>query len=465
MAVTKARTSLQILFDSNIDLQNNYRVTGALDPTAAQDVATKNYVDSIAQGLDIKQSVRAASTANINLSAPGASHDGVTFNNGDRVLCKDQTTAAQKGIYIWNGASVPMTRAADFDSWEKIISAFVFVEEGTLNADTGWVCTNNAGGTLGTTAITFTQFSGAGTYQAGNGLTLTGNAFSANLDASGALEFNSGAMRVKLDGSTLTRGSNGLKVTDNTYAPIAHVGSGGSSHPAATTSVNGFMSSGDKTKLDGIATGAQVNQNAWTHINANGTTLSATTATDTFILTPSGAISISGSSKTVTIGIGVDNSTIEVSSSKLRVKASGITASHLATDAVQTTKIQNNAVTAAKIAAAAVGNGLTGGGGSAITVGAGDGIIVNTSSVQVDPSCVLVFSRYVKEVFTNHGGEPPYSFTLTYTPSKTQLMFVFLNGYLMNEGTGNDYTISGTAITFLFALKSSDVVVVHYYKG
>ena len=89
MAVTKARTSLQILFDSNIDLQNNYRVTGALDPTAAQDVATKNYVDSIAQGLDIKQSVRAASTANINLSAPGASHDGVTFNNGDRVLCKD----------------------------------------------------------------------------------------------------------------------------------------------------------------------------------------------------------------------------------------------------------------------------------------------------------------------------------------------------------------------------------------
>jgi len=91
------------------------------------------------------------------------------------VLVKNQTTTSQNGIYAC--AAGAWARTSDANSWTEYISAFVFVERGTVNADVGFVCTVDAGGTLDTTAITFTQFSGAGTYVAGDGLTLTGTTF------------------------------------------------------------------------------------------------------------------------------------------------------------------------------------------------------------------------------------------------------------------------------------------------
>ena len=153
---------------------NAQKITGLADPTAAQDAATKNYVDSVAQGLDVKVSVRAATTANITLSGT-QTIDGVAVIAGDRVLVKNQTTTNQNGIYVV--AAGAWTRSTDTDTWTELVSAFTFVEEGTVNGDTGWVSTVNAGGTIGTTAVTFSQFSGAGTYIAGAGLTLTGNTF------------------------------------------------------------------------------------------------------------------------------------------------------------------------------------------------------------------------------------------------------------------------------------------------
>lgn len=160
---------------------NSQRITNLAEPSASTDAATKNYVDSVAQGLDVKASVVAATTADITLSAP-QTIDGISVVAGDRVLVKDQTTASQNGIYLV--AAGAWTRALDADTFAELISAFVFVEQGTVNSDTGYVCTVNAGGTLGSTSITFAQFSGAGTYVAGNGLALTGNSFSVTGTAS-----------------------------------------------------------------------------------------------------------------------------------------------------------------------------------------------------------------------------------------------------------------------------------------
>ena len=174
---TQVRTSrLDQLTAPNASVSLNAQLlTNVADPVNAQDAATKSYVDSTAQGLDVKGSVKAATTENITLSGT-QTIDGVALIAGDRCLVKDQSTASQNGIYVV--ASGSWTRAADLDVWTEFPGAFTFVEQGTTLADTGWVCTANAGGTLGATNVTFTQFSGAGTYTAGNGLALAGGSFS-----------------------------------------------------------------------------------------------------------------------------------------------------------------------------------------------------------------------------------------------------------------------------------------------
>jgi hypothetical protein len=145
------------------------------DPVSALQAATKQYVDNVAQGLDVKASCIAATTANISLSG-AQTIDGVSVVAGDRVLVKDQTAPEENGIYV--AANSTWSRSADANTWDELRSAFTFIEQGTLYADTGWVCTIDAGGTLGVTAVTWSQFSGAGTYTAGTGLTLTGSVFS-----------------------------------------------------------------------------------------------------------------------------------------------------------------------------------------------------------------------------------------------------------------------------------------------
>jgi len=158
-----------------------YAVTGqvATSPTSDTDIANKAYVDSVAQGLDVKASCVYATTNNITLSglAVQAGGDWVsTLTAGDRILVKNQTAQAENGIYAASASG--WTRTSDMNVWSEVPSAFTFIESGTTLSDTGWVCTSNQGGTIDVTPITWSQFSGAGSYLAGTGLTLTGNTFS-----------------------------------------------------------------------------------------------------------------------------------------------------------------------------------------------------------------------------------------------------------------------------------------------
>jgi hypothetical protein len=151
-------------------------------PTDDAHAATKGYVDAARSGLDVKQSVRAATTAPINLSADlenGDVIDGVTLVTGDRVLVKNQSTGSENGIYVVV-ASGAASRSTDADTNAEVTAGmFTFVAEGTTNADSGWVLTTNDAINLGSTALTFAQFSGAGQITAGAGLTKTGNTIDA----------------------------------------------------------------------------------------------------------------------------------------------------------------------------------------------------------------------------------------------------------------------------------------------
>ena len=331
-------------------------VTVTQDPTTSLQLATKQYVDAVAQGLNTKAAVLVATTANITLSGE-QTIDGITTSLS-RVLVKNQTLPANNGIYLSNPAA--WTRAADASTWNQLISAYVFVEEGTTQADTGWVCTVDPGGTLGVTAVTWAQFSGAGSYTAGTGLTLTGTQFSltapvtAALGGSGQTSYTTGDILYASAATTLSKladvatgsalisggvgvapsyGKIGLTTHVSGTLPIANGGTGQTTASAAFNALSPITSTGDLIIGNGTnsATRLAIGTNGYV-LTSNGTTASWQSSTGgvtsfsagTTGFTPStgttGAITLAGTLNVANGGSGATTFTAGY------LKASGTTA-------------------------------------------------------------------------------------------------------------------------------------------
>ncbi len=272
---------------------NGIEITNGATPTTAASLATKAYVDAVAQGLSIKNSCRLATAAAlpavtlvgstlVAVSVGVLTIDGQAVALNDRVLIKDQVAGAQNGIYTCTTAGTSLiafilTRATDSDTSAEIVGEFTFIEEGTANAASGFVNTNSGTITVGTTAITYTQFSGAGEITAGAALTKTGNTLDVSVDGS-TLEVNSDALRVKAGGV----GANELAstaVTPSTYGDGTHVGQ-------FTVDADGRITAASAVSISGVAPGsaAVATDSIW---DAKGD-IAAATGADAAVVVPVG---------------------------------------------------------------------------------------------------------------------------------------------------------------------------------
>ena len=231
-------------------------VTVTQDPTANLDLVTKQYVDAIVTGLTIHSLCRVASTANIAALSGLLTIDGVTVANNDRVLVKNQNLSQNNGIYT--ASSGAWSRATDMNVWSEVPRAYVFVDQGTTQANNGWVCTAATTGIIGVTAMPWTQFSNAVQYSAGTGLTLTGAVFSITNTAVTAAAYGSSTAI-----PTFTVNSQGQLTAAGTSVVIA---------PAGTLSGTALASNVVSSSLTSVGTIATGVWNGTTIAIANGGT-------------------------------------------------------------------------------------------------------------------------------------------------------------------------------------------------
>lgn len=167
--------------DDNLDV-NSFKIVNLQSPENNNDAANKGYVDNSIQTIDAKNSVRVKATENINITAPGntaSSFDNVSLVEGDRLLLSQQTNKVENGIYVYQSDTLPLLRASDADTNEKVSAGhFLFVEEGSAYANSGWLLSTNEPITLGTTELEYVQFNGADSFIAGDGLVSANNTIS-----------------------------------------------------------------------------------------------------------------------------------------------------------------------------------------------------------------------------------------------------------------------------------------------
>ena len=408
-------------------------------PTLDNHLATKAYVDGVATGLDVKNSVRVISTSNITLSGT-QTVDSVALVAGNRVLVAGQTNTAQNGIYVV--AAGAWARATDADNTpgdEVSTGMFTFVEQGTAFAGSGWVMTTENPVVLGTTGLDFAQFSTAGLIAGGAGLVKTGTTLDV-VSANGGIVVNANDIALTLNGTSLEVTPTGLKLRD--------IGVGNVMIGDGTGKGRGVTISGDVTiDVNGVATltPGSVDGNA---IADGGVALAklASGAAGQIIVVNAGGVpayaTMSG------------DATIDATGNLV-----------IAAGAISGTKLNNGSVSLTKLFTIPAGQIIMGtSAGNATVTLSGDVTVSQAGVVTINSATVVRVADIVKsEVPAGAVNGVNTSFVLANTP-KVGTVDVFVNGILQDVGAGNDYTIAGSTITMLYTLTSGDKLRVSYFK-
>jgi len=238
LTATWTFSDLRGTFGANVSA-GSFKLTNLANPVADADAATKQYVDGVAQGLDVKASCVAISkAANITLSGT-QTVDGVALSAGNRILVAAQTNAVDNGIYVV--AAGAWSRSADMAVGSNAAGAFTFVEQGTAFADSGWVCTSDAA-VVGTDALNWSQFSGAGQIVAGEGLSKVGNQLNVNVGQGLEIISDNVQAKIKPDGGLQAFVGTGLQVKLN-------AGATGNLAPAIDSSAQGLAIKVDNSSI------------------------------------------------------------------------------------------------------------------------------------------------------------------------------------------------------------------------
>lgn len=482
MAVTKIGLGRQT--DLNANAQ---KITGLLDGTAATDAATKGQLDAVAAGLDSKASVRAATTTAGTLASSFENADvidGVTLATGDHILIKDQSAGAENGIYVVNASGAP-TRRSDFDTSAKVTGgATVFINEGTVNADSNWTLITNDPITLNTTALVFTQTSGLGQITVDSTIVKTGNQL-ARAAITGDITISSGSNASVIGANKVTLG---MQATLAANSAIANA-TGGTATPTAVPMVSAPTASAIAIR--------DTNANARFNNAVSGLTTTATAAGTTTLTVASTHIQQFTGSTTQTL-VMPDATTLSVghsfrvtnrSSGAVTVNANGggllqlmaagssaeFTAVTIGTaagtwDVDYRTASSGGTVTSVSVVSA---NGFNGTVATSTTTPAitltttvtgllkGNGTAISAATAGTDYVVPTTFVDRETPSGTVNGSN--VTFTLANTPiSGTES--VYLNGILQDPGAGNDYQISGTTITYGVAPLTGDKIRVSYRR-
>jgi hypothetical protein len=381
-AINAAKIASSTITSAQVALGGAFAFSGALSssavPNSPNDVANKTYVDNIAAGLHWKDSVKAATTANLDLAGT-ETIDGISILAGDRVLVKNQTTASANGIYVCVTPGA-WTRATDMDTSAEFSGAAMFVRQGTTQADTGWVCTNDADPNVGTDAIAFAQFSGGGTMIGGDGITVAGNAISVDLkDTGSGLDFAGGELGIassSVSNAMLAGSIANDKLSNSAVTLSSGTGltGGGSLSLGGNLTLNvGGLTNAEianaaaivDTKLATIATSNKVSGSA-VQINGSNATIEDSTGLRVKLAADKGLEAATGG-----LQVKLDGATLALASGGISVATGGVANAQIATNA---------AIADTKLGTIATSNKVS---GSAVQLASSNATLENATGLQV----------------------------------------------------------------------------------